>query len=66
MTATLAAFVKIAPIPLGCSSPPCDWCGRTSTWLAYDIGQLMGASCASHYRDLARSVAMSEGGCVRR
>jgi hypothetical protein len=54
------AFIKLWRVPAGCSGPPCDWCGATSIWLAFDVGQLMGASCAQCYPLLRRSVVMSE------
>jgi len=54
-------FIKVQRVEDGCGSLPCDWCDRTSVWLAYDIGYLTGASCNEHIGLLRRSVAMSNG-----
>lgn len=54
-------FIKVQRVENGCGSLPCDWCEKTSVWLAYDIGYLTGASCDEHVGLLRRSVAMSNG-----
>jgi hypothetical protein len=54
-------FINVQRVGDGCGSLPCDWCHRTSVWLAYDIGYLTGASCDEHVGLLRRSVAMSNG-----
>ena len=54
-------FIKVQRVEDGCGSLPCDWCEKTSVWLAYDIGYLTGASCDEHVGLLRRSVAMSNG-----
>jgi len=55
------SFIKVQRVGAYESSLPCDWCEKTSVWLAYDIGYLTGASCNEHVGLLWRSVAMSNG-----
>lgn len=54
-------FINVQRVEDGGGSLPCDWCEKTSVWLAYDIGYLTGASCDEHVGLLRRSVAMSNG-----